>query len=441
MFFQSSSLSALAALTLLTQAPTAFAAHARSHRHHLRMEHPFDLTPRDAGSITIPTGEFQQLQSEITAFKGWMNQYTDNANSLDPTVALAQLRQEFDAFDGWMTDFLNNVQGNGPTTIRPIPTTVPLQATPDPTVLSKLSSSAPAAPFSPPVTPASSAPATSSPASSPPASSGGVAPSSLAALVGNVPEKNAVAPVSSSTPTSVAAQELIHSPKPSQPVTSASSSAIPQQPTSIAPTSSSSPIAVAPVSSAAPAPVSSAPSIAPSTPAGGSGSSGGSSNSLAVYYGQTAATGQTTLGQMCQDPSVDIVILAFISDFFGKGGYPTFNLGAACNSGPNTAQDAKGASGLMHCPSVAQDITTCQGLGKKILLSLGGAVGSSALPSSGQADQFATQLWNLFGGGTGESQDMRPFGSVKVDGFDLGKLHPSVIHHTPYIRYTNTATR
>ena len=118
---------------------------------------------------------------------------------------------------------------------------------------------------------------------------------------------------------------------------------------------------------------------------------------------------------------MDIVILAFVSDFFGAGGYPTLNLGAAC-SGASPAQTAKGATGLLSCPTVAQQITTCQSQGKRILVSLGGAIGSSAFSGTQQADQFATKLWNLFGGGTGESQDMRPFGQAKVDGFDLGKI-------------------
>lgn len=69
---------------------------------------------------------------------------------------------------------------------------------------------------------------------------------------------------------------------------------------------------------------------------------------------------------------------------------------------------------------MAQDIKTCQGLGKKVLLSLGGAVGSTAFSSTSQAQSFATKLWDLFGAGTGESSEMKPFGDVTVDGFDLG---------------------
>lgn len=128
---------------------------------------------------------------------------------------------------------------------------------------------------------------------------------------------------------------------------------------------------------------------------------------------------------MCQESNVDIVILAFLTTFFGPGGYPTLNLGAAC-TGPSAAHTAKGATGLLSCPTVAQQITTCQGLGKKVLLSLGGADATTALSSTSQAGTFATQLWNLFGAGTGESSDMKPFGTVKIDGFDLGTYSPTV---------------
>jgi chitinase len=64
-----------------------------------------------------------------------------------------------------------------------------------------------------------------------------------------------------------------------------------------------------------------------------------------------------------------------------------------------------------------QDIKTCQGLGKIVLLSLGGAVGDYGFSSSSEAQTFATTVWNLFGEGTSPT---RPFGSSVVDGFDLG---------------------
>lgn len=51
-----------------------------------------------------------------------------------------------------------------------------------------------------------------------------------------------------------------------------------------------------------------------------------------------------------------------------------------------------------------------------MLLSLGGAVGTYGFTDDSQASDFATTLWNIFGGGT---SDYRPFGSSIVDGFDL----------------------
>jgi len=64
-----------------------------------------------------------------------------------------------------------------------------------------------------------------------------------------------------------------------------------------------------------------------------------------------------------------------------------------------------------------QDIQTCQAAGKAVVLSLGGAVGTYGFTSSSQAQQFAQQVWDLFGEGTSST---RPFGSSVVDGFDLG---------------------
>ena len=165
-------------------------------------------------------------------------------------------------------------------------------------------------------------------------------------------------------------------------------------------------------------------------PSGGSGSSGSfdakSSKNLAVYYGQTEATGKTKLSQMCQDKNVDIVILAFLTEFFGPGGYPKLNFGAACG-GQTSQMKAAGADGLLSCPDLASQIAQCQGLGKKVFLSLGGAIAISAFSSDSQAAGFATKLWDLFGAGTGEDAGLRPFGALRLDGFDVGEFGSSSI--------------
>ena len=129
---------------------------------------------------------------------------------------------------------------------------------------------------------------------------------------------------------------------------------------------------------------------------------------------------QVPLSGLCSDSNVDIIILAFLTDFFGPGGYPKVDFGPACSKSPSAAAAAKGATGLLSCPQLASTITQCQSAGKKVLLSLGGAEATTAFSSDSQAQGFATQLWNLFGGGTSDA-DLRPFGSVKLDGFDIGE--------------------
>ena len=71
---------------------------------------------------------------------------------------------------------------------------------------------------------------------------------------------------------------------------------------------------------------------------------------------------------------------------------------------------------LLSCPAIGTDIQTCQGLGVKIILSLGGAAGSYSLSGDAQAATFAQTLYDLFGPGTSST---RPFGAAQIDGVDL----------------------
>lgn len=141
---------------------------------------------------------------------------------------------------------------------------------------------------------------------------------------------------------------------------------------------------------------------------------------MAVYYGQTPATAGVSVGEMCQNENVDIVVLAFLTDFYGPGGFPTVNFGAAC-SGHTPQMESAGATGLLSCPDMASQIKQCQGSGKKVLLSLGGSLATSAFPDDSKATEFANRLWDLFGAGTGVDAGLRPFGDVTIDGFDVGK--------------------
>ncbi|GAM42009.1 hypothetical protein TCE0_043f15600 [Talaromyces pinophilus] len=143
-----------------------------------------------------------------------------------------------------------------------------------------------------------------------------------------------------------------------------------------------------------------------------------STNKLTVYWGAEDDT--TTLSDVCSDDSYQIVNLAFVSYFNGDGGYPTLSLSTL--DGPSQAQQDAGATSLQDGSSLVDAIQACQSSGKLVIMSLGGAVGNADVTLSGddQANNVADMLWNLFGGGTDENiTPLRPFGDVKLDGFDI----------------------
>ena len=175
-----------------------------------------------------------------------------------------------------------------------------------------------------------------------------------------------------------------------------------------------------------PYPANSSNPAAAAAPAGtGSAGSGGSFNAQAtnlqaVYYGQSLNHSSVPLSQICQGNDVDMVILAFLNEFAGPAGYPTFDFGPSCRGMPMTPQaKAKNATGIMDCPQLASNITVCQKAGKKVFLSIGGALAYVDLNSTAEAHKYADIVWQIFGGGTSEVG--RPFGDVKLDGFDIGK--------------------
>lgn len=68
---------------------------------------------------------------------------------------------------------------------------------------------------------------------------------------------------------------------------------------------------------------------------------------------------------------------------------------------------------------IGKDIITCQGMGKTILLSIGGATYTeNELASSDAATTAAKNVWAAFGPKTATSET-RPFGDAVVDGFDF----------------------
>ncbi|KID85508.1 chitinase CHIT30 [Metarhizium guizhouense ARSEF 977] len=141
-----------------------------------------------------------------------------------------------------------------------------------------------------------------------------------------------------------------------------------------------------------------------------------SGHKLTVYWGAEDDT--TTLDDVCNDSSYDVVNLAFLSHFFSDGSYPKMSIGNL--DGPSRAQKKAGATGLQDGSSLVRSIKNCQNKGKPVILSMGGATDYSdvQLHSDTQGQQIANTVWNLFLGGT-DHKELRPFGDVKLDGVDL----------------------
>lgn len=125
---------------------------------------------------------------------------------------------------------------------------------------------------------------------------------------------------------------------------------------------------------------------------------------------------------------MDIIPIGFVNvfpdqSFQNNNGYPSANFGNACGGPGWVAPDGTQTQMFITCSQIAEDIPICQAMGKKILLSLGGAApGGNLIASATSAQSFAQFLWGSFGPLQDPTltQFPRPFGTdVVVDGFDL----------------------
>ncbi|MBA0718915.1 hypothetical protein Golax_006632 [Gossypium laxum] len=122
---------------------------------------------------------------------------------------------------------------------------------------------------------------------------------------------------------------------------------------------------------------------------------------IAIYWGQNGNEG--TLTATCATGRYAYVNIAFLNKF-GNGRTPEINLAGHCNPA---------SSG---CTTVSQGIRNCQSRGIKVMLSIGGGVGSYSLASKADAKNVADYLWNNFLGGNSRS---RPLGNAVLDGIDF----------------------
>lgn len=137
------------------------------------------------------------------------------------------------------------------------------------------------------------------------------------------------------------------------------------------------------------------------------------SGETVVYWGQNGGgtIENNDLSAYCgSDAGVDIVVLSFLYMYGNGNDIPSGTIGQSCfitNAGEG-----------QNCEALASAISTCQSNGVKVILSLGGAVGSYSLASDDEATAIANNLWKAYGN-SGSTDVMRPFGDVFVNGFDL----------------------
>ncbi|KAB2598725.1 acidic endochitinase-like [Pyrus ussuriensis x Pyrus communis] len=122
---------------------------------------------------------------------------------------------------------------------------------------------------------------------------------------------------------------------------------------------------------------------------------------IATYWGQNGNEG--TLADACNSGNYQFVNIAFLTTF-GNNQAPVLNLAGHCDPSSST------------CTGLSVDIRACQSQNIKVLLSIGGAVGSYNLTSADDARQVADYIWNNFLGGQSAS---RPLGDAVLDGVDF----------------------
>jgi chitinase len=162
------------------------------------------------------------------------------------------------------------------------------------------------------------------------------------------------------------------------------------------------------------------------------------SNAIVIYWGQNAAGGATgdktkyekPLGETCAaNPQYSAIVLGFISVIGDPGnasGAPHISVSYHCD----TIYDAMNPR-IWRCPDIERDIIGCQQMGKKVLISVGGARGSYSLPDDAAGEKFAQLTWDMLLNGNGP---IRPFGTAVFDGVDLDLEGGATAGYVGYVR-------
>ncbi|XP_051134217.1 hevamine-A-like [Andrographis paniculata] len=120
---------------------------------------------------------------------------------------------------------------------------------------------------------------------------------------------------------------------------------------------------------------------------------------ITVYWGQNGFEGDLT--EACDTGFYSHVNIAFLN-VFGMGQTPSYNLAGHCLPSP--------------CNVFSPQIDYCQRQGVKVLLSIGGAIGSYGLSDADDARRVAQYIYDNFLGGSAPD---RPLGDAVLDGVDF----------------------
>ncbi|XP_060675865.1 acidic endochitinase-like [Ziziphus jujuba] len=133
---------------------------------------------------------------------------------------------------------------------------------------------------------------------------------------------------------------------------------------------------------------------------------------IAVYWAQNGNE-----GSLAKASNIDLyayINIAFLMQF-GNGRDLVLNLAGHCDPAWNT------------CTKFGQEIKTCQSKGIKVLISIGGAVGSYSLSFANDAKNVANIIWNSYLGGT-DSSATCPYGDDAVlDSVDFDIVNGSTV--------------
>eukprot|EP00884_Botryococcus_braunii_P019548 jgi/Botrbrau1/6277/Bobra.0129s0022.1 len=141
-----------------------------------------------------------------------------------------------------------------------------------------------------------------------------------------------------------------------------------------------------------------------------------------AYWGQGDGSTfkEPSLAATCQNFPYNYIMVAFLTPFGDYGGtYVDI-------SAPNAVNLAFHSVEL-----TGPDIFTCQALGKKVILSMGGAAGVYGFRSSAAAVRTATDVWNTYLGGSGTN---RPLGPAVLDGIDLDLEGGGVLYYPDFVQ-------